>query len=125
MPPKRRKAKVPADLSRCHNSEKVVTMNLLGNFVVQGSRGEKLIEEILGTSLKDVSRNGLIRVAMIVSKLIQQKFPRNFGRRKDLIVKWFQDNEELINNVKQFVTIRYANNKFIRPSCESNIENSG
>lgn len=111
MPPRKRKSKVPSDLSRCQNSEKVVTMNLLGNFIVQGSQGEKLIEEILGTSLKDVSRNGLIRVAMVVSKMIQQKFPRNFGRRKDLIVKWFQDNEEQISSIKQFICVKYAYEK--------------
>ena len=98
-------------------------MNLLGNFVVQGSRGEHLMEEILGTSVKDVSRAGLIRVAVIVSKLIQQKFPRNFGRRKDLIVKWFHDNEEKISPIKQFLIVRYTNNKPIKKNIENNTEN--
>lgn len=108
MPPKKR-SRIPSNLSRQINSEKVVTRNLLNGFVSNGSRGESLVEEIMGRSIKNISLNGLIQIAGIISKLINVKFERNYKRRKALIIKWFQDNEELIAPIKSNVKIVYEN----------------
>lgn len=105
--PVKRKSKVPAAYSRRQNPEKIVTQNLLDGFVSKGSRGEALIEEILGSPLKKISLNGLIQVASLISDIANIQFPRNYKRKKDLIVKWFQDNEDIINTKKKYLQIKY------------------
>lgn len=102
----KRKSRVPSCLSRAKNSEKVISMNLLGNFNSQGSRGKNLIEEIVGFPLQQISRNGLIGIATVVGSLIHKDFPRNYSRKKDLIVKWFDDNCEQINKIKSFIIVK-------------------
>lgn len=109
MPPKLF-GKVPPGLSRKYNSEKTVTHNLLDGFVAKGSRGESLIEDILGYPINQVSLNGLIKITSLVSDLIDIKFPRNYRRKKDLIVKWFQENAEIIEAYKHYFTIEYDQN---------------
>lgn len=108
--PVKRKSKVPAAYSRRQNPEKIVTQNLLDGFVSKGSRGEALIEEILGSPLKKISLNGLIQVASLISDIANIQFPRNYKRKKDLIVKWFQDNEDIINTKKKYLQIKYEEN---------------
>lgn len=39
------------------------------------------------------------------------KFPRNYKRKKDLIVKWFDENIENIKSVKDFININYKKYK--------------
>lgn len=106
MPPKRH-SRVPSNLSRSINSEKIVTRNLLNGFVSKGSRGEKLVEEIISHPIKKISLTGLIQVANIVSNLINVKLERNYKRKKALIIKWFQENEELIIPIKKCLKIVY------------------
>ncbi|KAK8865058.1 hypothetical protein M9Y10_010588 [Tritrichomonas musculus] len=101
-----RKPRVPACFSRTFVPERVVSMNLLDGFVAQGSRGEKLVEEMVGMPLENISKNGLCKLAVIVSHLIDIKLPRNIYRRKDLMVKWFQDNEDKINVYKPFICVK-------------------
>lgn len=105
--PVKRKPKVPVEFSRNKNSEKVVTRNLLDGYKAEGSRGEALIEQIMKTKLKKASRVGLIQIGSMLGELIGIKFPRNFKRRRDLIVKWFEDNEELILPYIPFLTIEF------------------
>lgn len=95
------------ELSRKKNPEKVVAQNLLNGFVSKGSRGEKMINDILGCSISEVTLKGLISVASFISDITKIKLERNYKRKKDLIVKWFNDNEEKIRKYKQFVKIVY------------------
>lgn len=106
MPPKRH-SRTPPFLSRRINSEKIVTRNLLNGFVSKGSRGENLIEEMISLPIKKISLTGLIQIANIVSNLINVKLERNYKRKKALIIKWFQENEELIIPIKNCLKIVY------------------
>lgn len=106
-----RRPKVPSGLSRNHNSEKVVSQNLLGDFIADGSRGEAIIEKIFGCPIQKISLNGLVQVASLISLIANVQFSRNFKRRKDLVVKWFQDNENNINVYLQFLRIIYNDGK--------------
>lgn len=108
MPPKKW-TKVPPNLSRRINSEKAIAQNLLNGFISKGSRGEKLIEEIIGCPLNKITLTGLIRVSNIISSLIDVKINRNYTRKKALIVKWFQDNEHLITPIKNNLQVVYDN----------------
>ncbi|KAK8892758.1 hypothetical protein M9Y10_029999 [Tritrichomonas musculus] len=102
---KGRKSRVPNNLSRSHVSERVVAMNLLNGFKAQGSRGEKLIVEITGIPLECISKRALSKLAYTFSVLIEIKISRNLCRKKDLIVKWFNDNEDKIKIFKSNVAI--------------------
>lgn len=82
-------------------------MNLLNGFVMKGSQGENLIESIIGVRLNQISLTALIQITQIISELASIKFPRNYKRKKDLIVKWFNDNIDIIDEYKDFIQIVY------------------
>lgn len=111
MKPMPKFSKVPPGLSRNCNPEKVVTRNLLNGFVAKGSRGEQIIEEILGCTINKVSLNALITIGELLSDLTKVKLERNYKRKKDLIVKWFNDNEQRISYYKPYVKIIYTTNR--------------
>lgn len=91
-----RKQRVQDGFSRVYDSEKIVSLSLLNGYTARGSRGEKLIEDITGCSINQLHRHSITRMAEFFSILIDKNFPRNYRRRKELIVKWFDDYEEEI-----------------------------
>lgn len=107
MPPKKN-PKVASNLSRKYNTEKEIAKNLLDGFITKGSRGEILIEQILGTQINKISLVALIQISRVISELADIKFPRNYKRKKDLIVKWFTDNGDIIDSYKQHIQIVYT-----------------
>ena len=82
MPPKKNQ-KTPAHLSRKLNTEKTIAKNLLDGFVTKGSRGEKIIEQIFGAKINQISLTALMQIARVISELSDVKFPRNYKRKKD------------------------------------------
>lgn len=100
--------KATSNLSRKYNTEKAIARNLLDGFITKGSRGENLIEQILGTQINKVSLVALIQISRVISELTDIKFPRNYKRKKDLIVKWFSDNGDIIDSYKQYIQIVYS-----------------
>ena len=100
--------KATSNLSRKYNTEKAIARNLLDGFITKGSRGENLIEQILGTQINKVSLVALIQISRVISELTDIKFPRNYKRKKDLIVKWFTDNGDIIDSYKQYIQIVYS-----------------
>ena len=105
-------SKVDKKISRRHASEKAVAQNLLGDFVVKNSRGLKLIESMMGEeSFDTVSRNSLLSLTTVISKFIEVPFPRNYSRRKALIVKWFDDNADEIEKAKQYIFTEFTKPK--------------
>lgn len=103
-----RKSKVTPELSRKYNTEKILARNLLEDFTASGSRGEALIEQILHQEIRKASRTGLIQLGSIVGELIGKKFPRNYTRKRDLIVKWFEDNEVLIRPFVSHLRVEFC-----------------
>lgn len=99
-------------ISRRHATEKAVAQNLLGDFEVKNSKGLSIIETIMGeNSFESISRNSLLSLTTILSKLTQIPFPRNFSRRKALIVKWFDDNAEELELAVKFVFVEFSHEK--------------
>lgn len=104
--------KADKKISRRHASEKVVAQNLLGDFEVKNSRGLAIIESIMGENTFDsISRNSLLSLTTVLSKLTQIPFPRNFSRRKALIVKWFDDNADELETAGKFVCVEFNHEK--------------
>ena len=107
MPPKKNQ-KTPNHLSRKLNTEKTIAKNLLDGFVTKGSRGESIIEQIFGAKINQISLTALIQIARVISELSDVKFPRNYKRKKDLIVKWFTDNEDVICSYTKYIQVVYT-----------------
>lgn len=96
-------------LTRHHSTEKDVAQSLQGSFEIKNSRGLKLIEELFNNRQFDtISRNSLLSLTIILSTLTQIPFPRNFSRRKALIVKWFDTNYDILSQTKPFVNLEFV-----------------
>lgn len=74
---------------RSSTSERVRTHILLGDFVAEGSKGLAFLQKIYPYPL---SRSVLISLATIFSGLIDVPFDRDIKRKKELIIKWFDEN---------------------------------
>jgi hypothetical protein len=81
-------------LSRGLHKEKDVADALTGTFNPSESRGLHLIERL--SAGKELSREQMIGLAHIFSVLAKIDFPRDFTRRRDLLVKWFDDHFEVL-----------------------------
>lgn len=97
--------------SRLINPEKVIAKYLLGDFVPKGSRGESLIQEIFNRKLEKISLPALISAAKLISVMIGVRFTRNEKRLKNLVIKWFDDNDSLIEPLKANIIIDCAEQK--------------
>ena len=86
--------------SRREFSEKAIAHKMLDGFVAEGSKGEELIFQIIGQQINQISLKALISITNLISILVQIDFPRNYKRRRDLIIKWYDDNHERIESVK-------------------------
>lgn len=95
-----KKSRANPYFSRLLLTEKQIAKNRQGNFVSKGSRGEALILEIFKQRPEKISLPGLISVTKVISMLIGVKLRRADKRRKALIIKWYNDNESLIEQIK-------------------------
>ena len=94
-----RKPRVGEGLSRVFDSEKLVTETLLNGFDYQGSKGEKILEYILGSSICENSRNSVRAIVHFLSCMLQKKVTRNVYRNKKLLIKWVDDYSDLIMKI--------------------------
>lgn len=69
--------------SRSKMSEKEVADTYVGDFKIEGSRGQFLLEQM---TTNPMTRAGLITLAYVLSKLSNIKFRRNDSRRVILII---------------------------------------
>ena len=79
--------------TRTRDGEKPVADDLLGDFIAEGSKGDKLLNDFFG---KKVTVNRAVSLAFVLSKLTGLPFPRNYTRRKDLTILWFNNNYDKI-----------------------------
>lgn len=94
----------PIRVSRKDISEKLRANLLLGDFDPYHSRGWELIQYL---THHQVSRHALISIATILAGIIGIPFERDYSRRKDLVIKWFDQNYELIMPFKDCFEIEY------------------
>lgn len=100
-----RRPKVEKGLSRKYDSEKIVSQTLLNGYQVKGSRGEQLIEQLTGRSYNQIRMESILKIVAFFAEICDLKVERNIKRRKDLLVKWLQDNEEEIEVFKDHIKI--------------------
>lgn len=93
---KMRKSTVP---NRSLMSEKQIADFRQGRFVPDGSRGKSLLENLYDGEL---TRRSLYSFTTLLAALAGIKLPRDFTRRKDLLIKWLDDNYDKVQPYAQF-----------------------
>lgn len=88
-------------MRRNGKGEKERADELLGDFVANGSLGEKAIEEITGHT--EVTLEFLAFVARILSIMTGCKIERDYWRRKALILKWMTEHYEEIEPLLPYI----------------------
>jgi hypothetical protein len=92
-------------LSRRIYSEKVVAEALMDSFQAAESRGWQLLTRM--TRGRGLPREQMIQIARIFSLLAGIDLPRAFTRRRDLVVKWFDDNFEVLEPFMTVIHLRF------------------
>jgi hypothetical protein len=75
---------------RGHQGESAISNQHLGNFTAVGSRGQRFIQSLCGDH--NITKDSLINLAHVFSCISGVRFPRDFARRRVLVIKWFNDN---------------------------------
>ena len=70
-------------------SEREKARKLEDNFEIKGSMGEKFIQDVLGYPSNVITKDSLIKVALVFSKKTGEHIPRDYYRTRKLIIKWF------------------------------------
>jgi hypothetical protein len=85
-------------------TEQEVSDHHQGTFVVEGSRGFSLLcEKFPGGK---VNRQLTKSFVTVLSGLAGMKIPRDFQRRESLLVKWLDDNYDVLKPFCEFIEIQ-------------------
>jgi hypothetical protein len=95
-------------LDRRQKLEKEISDMHEGDFVVAGSRGLKFLDAILDGEALAFDRKSLIALAMLFSAISNVRFPRDFTRRRTLIIKWFDQNLEALQPIRTVLSFSYG-----------------
>jgi hypothetical protein len=79
---------------RAHHPERVVSEQHLGHFKPEGSRGHEFIQRVC--RYENVTRESLVALAQVFSAASGIPFPRDFTRRRALVIKWFTDHVDAL-----------------------------
>jgi hypothetical protein len=88
---------------RSHQSEATISAQHMGSFKAEGSAGMLFLQKLCHG--RRLARESLIVVAKVLSIISGVHFPRDYTRRKDLIVKWFTDNIHDLERFAPFLTL--------------------
>lgn len=92
------------DHSASSDKEKARVQALLGDFIPTGSAGESFLRSI---SPYKLSRSQIIAIATIFSDLIAIPLSKDTRKKKALLIKWFDDNLEIIKKWSYYVRLDY------------------
>jgi hypothetical protein len=75
-------------------SERDIANFRLGDFHAESSRAAQKLRTLYPHG--DLTRRSLCSFASLVSALADVKLARDFTRRRELLIKWFEDNYEAL-----------------------------
>ena len=75
----------------------------LGTFIAEGSRGMQLLQRIYPRG--ELTRRSLYSFASLLAALSGVKLARDFTRRKDLLIKWLDDNYDDLEPYSRFFVL--------------------
>jgi hypothetical protein len=84
-------------------SERAIADLRLGTFSSQGSRGLEMLHRMFPSG--EMTRRAMYSFASILGALANVRLERDFSRRKDLLVKWFDDNYDVLEPFLHFVEL--------------------
>lgn len=79
-------------INRRTATEKDNSIHLLGDFDVQKSKGLKLLRMITS---HDLTKDSILAICLTLSICIDKRLPRDYKRRKNLLVKWIDTYYDL------------------------------
>jgi hypothetical protein len=95
-------------LSRKFMREGEIAKRLQGTFKAEGSRGWQLIGQIANG--EKLGRRDILKLATLFSIVSDIEFPRNMTRRRDLIVKWFDEHADGLLMWASVIKLTICNN---------------
>jgi hypothetical protein len=75
----------------------------LGRFTAEGSAGLRFLETLCPGH--DLTRESLVLFARVCSAISGIQFPRDFTRRRDLVIKWFNDHLDRLEPLGCLITL--------------------
>jgi hypothetical protein len=106
----------PQVSDRAHYPEKQIAEDHLGEFMPIGSRGLEFIERIAGTP--PLTGKSLIVLARGCAFVANVWFPRDFTRRRDLVIKWFDDHIDTLEPLQAIMQIDTVSSASMQESDE-------
>jgi hypothetical protein len=101
LPAMRQRA--PPISDRAHRREREIADDHLGQFRPEDSRGLRLIETVCATT--SLTRESLVALAKAFGWLSGIPFPRDYTRRRALVIKWFDDNADALQPFGDAMTV--------------------
>jgi hypothetical protein len=84
-------------------TEREVADFRLGQFSATGSRGLDFLRQAFPTG--ELTRRSMYSLATVLAALASVRLERDFARRKELLIKWFDDNLEALEPFLPFVEL--------------------
>ena len=94
-----RRGRKPSVPNRSRMSERQIAEYRQNGFNPEGSRGKQLLDNLYPG---EMTRRSLYSFTTLWAALAGIKLQRDFTRRKDLLIKWIDDNYDKIQPYAQF-----------------------
>ena len=89
--------------NRATMKEREIADLRLGTFVAEGSRGMELLQRIYPSG--ELTRRSLYSFASLIAALSGIKLGRDYTRRKELLIKWFDENYYALEPYSKFFVL--------------------
>jgi hypothetical protein len=90
-----------SDRRNLHESD--ISDQHLGGFSAAESRGQRFVDAICQNH--SVTRDSLVSLAHVFSCISGVRFPRDFARRRVLVIKWFDDHIDELESLGKVISL--------------------
>jgi hypothetical protein len=91
--------------SRASMSERDIAQYRLGDFQAEESRASRLMQNLYEGSM---TRRLLFSLGSLVSTLSGVRLPRDYTRRRDLLLKWFDENYDALEDYAKLFRLEHG-----------------
>jgi hypothetical protein len=88
---------------RRNQGESEISNHHLGDFSAAGSRGQQFVSALCQN--RNVTRDSLVSLAHVFSCISGVRFPRDFARRRVLVIKWFNDHIDQLEAIGPVISL--------------------
>jgi hypothetical protein len=83
--------------------ESEISDHHLAGFSAAGSRGERFVAAMCQNH--PVTRDSLVSLAHVFASISGVRFPRDFSRRRVLVIKWFDDHIDELQSIAKVISL--------------------